>query len=77
MTCIRENLEHLRHESHLKRIDSRRGQLLDEFKLGIWTRDEYRKKARKLTREENGSSSSQQQNLRSSPDWDSELPSSQ
>jgi hypothetical protein len=70
------NMEHLREESRLKRLDSQRALLLEEFREGIWSRDEYRKKVRKLTKTGDASTSATQQNSHSSPEWDTEIPSS-
>jgi hypothetical protein len=65
----------MREEARLKHLGARRDRLLDEFKAGIWDKEQYRKQVRKLTKEERKSSLSQ--NPRSSPDWDTDLPSSQ
>ena len=70
-------MEHLREESRLKCMDSQHALLLEEFKEGIWSREEYRKKVRKLTKTADASSSATQQNSRYSPEWDTDLPSSQ
>jgi hypothetical protein len=69
-------MDHLLEEAHLKRADAHRAILLEEFKEGIWTREEYRKKVRKLTKTADASSSATQQNSRYSPEWDTDLPSS-
>jgi hypothetical protein len=73
---VSSNMEHLREESRLKRKDSQRALLLEEFREGIWSRDEYRKKVRKLTKTGDASSSATQQNSRCSPEWDTDIPSS-
>ena len=72
---IRANIEHLREEARLKHADSQRSQLFEEFKAGIWTRSKFRKKVRKLTKDDTVSSASQCQEVCSSPDWDEDLPS--
>ena len=69
-------MEHLREESRLKRVDSQRALLLEEFREGIWSREEYRKKVRKLTKTADASSSATQQSSRYSPEWETDIPSS-
>ena len=69
-------MEHLCEESRLKRVDTQRALLLEEFKEGIWTKEEYRKKVRKLTKTADASSSATQQNSCYSPEWDTDIPSS-
>src|ERR1700760_1234255 len=62
--------KHLHEESRLKRVDTQRALLLEEFKEGIWTKEEYRKKVCKLTKTADASSSATQQNSRYSPEWE-------
>jgi hypothetical protein len=67
-------MEHMHEDAHLKHIDAQHAQYFEEYKVGIWTKEEYRKKVRKLMKKDNVSSHAQ--NLHSSPDWPSDLPSS-
>ncbi|KAK2459736.1 hypothetical protein APHAL10511_008247 [Amanita phalloides] len=71
-----DNMKHLHEEARLKHIDAQHAQLFEEFKAGIWTAPEFKKKVRKLTKHDTVSSAGKHQEHCSSPDWDSELPSS-
>jgi len=69
---LRENMAALREESRQKLIISKCQQLLEEFKLGIWTKDQYVQQVSALEGGvlEEGRSSKRQKTREYSPDWD-------
>jgi hypothetical protein len=70
---LRENVAALREESQQKLNVSKRQQLLEEFKLGIWTKAQYIQQISTLERGvlDEGPSSKRQKTREYSPDWDS------
>ena len=72
---FRENVAALREESRQKLIVSKRGQLIEELKLGIWTKEEYVKRVAALegdVLDEENRSSKRQRTREESPPWDIE-----
>jgi hypothetical protein len=68
----RENVAALREESRQKLMMSKRQQLLEEFKLGIWTKEQYIQQVSALEggNSEDGRPSKRQRTHEYSPDWD-------
>jgi hypothetical protein len=70
---FRENVAALREESQQKLIVSKRGQLIEELKLGIWTKEEYIKQVAALEGnvvDEENHSSKRQRTREDLPPWD-------
>jgi hypothetical protein len=65
----------LREESRQKLMMSKRQQLLEEFKLGIWTKEQYVQQISALEggNLEGGHPSKCQRTHEYSPDWDTDL----
>jgi hypothetical protein len=71
----RENVAALHEESHQKLIISKRGQLLEEFKLGVWSRQQYIRQVAALEQgvlDDEETPSKRRRTREYSPDWDIE-----